>query len=511
MKPPAPGLARNPVMWADVPDLAMIRVGDTYYMSSTTAHMNPGVPIMKSKDLVNWQLVGYAYDILVDNEAARLENGKSAYSAGSWASSLRFHNGTYYLSTFSSTSGKTHIYRTKDIERGPWIASQFSPMLHDHSLFFEDDGRVFMVYGGGDIRIIELTFDLTGIKPGGLDQVIIPNASLVAGPNVGLNAEGSQMLKVNGKYYISNITWPRGGMRTQILHRADSLTGPYEGRVVLQDAGVAQGSFIDTPRGDWYAYLFQDHGAVGRVPFMVPVKWQDGWPVLGDGGKAPLSLNIPAGKNSFMGGAFGIVASDEFNRRRGERALPLAWQWNHNPDNTNWSLSQRPGFLRLTTGRLDADLAFARNTLTQRTFGPTCSGTVAIDVRRMKNGDFAGLSLLQKKYGLVGVKMEGQTKSLVMVSAEGDAPVEVQSVPLTRDKVFLKAECDFRDKTDKATFFYSLNGKTWTPLGKPLQMVYTLPHFIGYRFGLFNFATKTIGGSVDFDYFRLGDTITVGK
>jgi beta-xylosidase len=316
------------------------------------------------------------------------------------------------------------------------------------------------------------------------------------------------MLKVNGKYYISNITWPPGKVRTQILHRADSITGPYEGRVVLQDQGVAQGSFIDTPNGDWYAYLFQDHGAVGRAPFIVPVKWQDGWPVLGDNGKVAMTLNIPAGKNRVMGGASGIVASDEFDRRPGQRALPLAWQWNHNPDDAHWSLSQRPGFLRLTTGRVDADLAVARNTLTQRTFGPVCSATVAIDVSRMKDGDFAGLSLLQKKYGFVGVKMEGQTKSLVMVSAESDAPVEVQSVPLTRNTVFLKAECDFRNRTDKVYFFTSPDGKTWTPLGKPLQMVYTLPHFIGYRFGLFNFATKTTGGSVDFDYFRLGDTIS---
>lgn len=508
MKPPTQVMARNPVILADVPDIAMIRVGDTYYMSSTTMHMSPGLPIMKSKDLVNWELVSYAYDTLGENDALTLQNGKNAYGAGSWASSLRFHNGTFYVSTFSSTVGKTHIYTTKNIERGPWKEVSFTPSLHDHSLFFDDDGRVFMVYGGGDIRLVELTSDLSGIKAGGVNQVIIPNASLVAGPNVGLPAEGSQMLKVNGKYFISNITWPRGGMRTQILHRADTLTGPYEGRVVLQDAGVAQGSFIDTPGGDWYAYLFQDHGAVGRVPFMVPVKWQDGWPVLGDNGKLPTTLNIPAGKSGVMGGASGIVASDEFSRRPGERALPLAWQWNHNPDNTKWSLSERPGFLRLTTGRLDTDLTLARNTLTQRTFGPTCSGTVALDVSRMKDGDVAGLSLLQKKYGFVGVKMESQTKSLVMVSAESDAPVEVQSVPLTGNTVWLKAECDFKNRSDKASFFYSLNGKTWTPLGQPLQMVYTLPHFIGYRFGLFNFATKNTGGSVDFDYLRLGDTIT---
>ena len=505
---PAISLARNPVVRADVPDIAMIRVGDTYYMSSTTMHMSPGLPIMKSKDLVNWELVSYAYDTLGENDALTLQNGKNAYGAGSWASSLRYHNGTFYVSTFSNTVGKTHIYTTKNIEKGPWKEVSFTPSLHDHSLFFDDDGRVYMVYGGGDIRLVELNSDLSGIKPGGLNQVIIPNASLVAGPNVGLNAEGSQMLKVNGKYFLSNITWPRGGMRTQILHRADTLTGPYQGRVVLQDAGVAQGSFIDTPQGDWYAYLFQDHGAVGRVPFMVPVKWQDGWPVLGDNGKLPVTLPIPAGKSGVMGGASGIVASDEFTRRAGERALPLAWQWNHNPDNDNWSLSKRRGFLRLTTGRLDTELVNARNTLTQRTFGPASSATTALDVSRMKDGDVAGLSLLQKKYGFVGVKMEGGAKSLVMVSAQSDVPVEVQSVPLTANTVWLKAECDFRNRADKASFFTSLDGKTWTPLGQPLQMVYTLPHFMGYRFGLFNFATKTTGGSVDFDFFRLGDTLT---
>ncbi|RYX86131.1 hypothetical protein EON83_02615 [bacterium] len=501
-------LASNPVIWADVPDLAMIRVGDTYYMSSTTMHMSPGLPIMKSKDLVNWEMVGYAYDTLGDNDMLTLQNGKSAYGAGSWASSLRYHEGTFYVTTFASTTGKTHVYKTKDIEKGPWVESTFSPALHDHSLFFDDDGRVYMIYGGGDLRLIELTADATAIKPGGVNQVIVPNASLVAGPNVGLNAEGSQMLKVNGKYYLFNITWPKNDMRTEIVHRADKITGPYQGRVVLKDKGVAQGSLIDTPKGDWYAYMFQDHGAVGRIPFLVPVKWEDGWPVLGVDGKVPETLDIPTQTPTNSGIPTGIVASDEFDRRPGQPLLPLAWQWNHNPDNAHWSLTQRPGFLRLTTGRVDPDFLSALNTLTQRTFGPQSSATVSVDVSNMKDGDFAGLSALQKRYGLVGVTINGNTKSLVMVSAESDAPVELQRVPLTQNTVFLKVECDFKDKTDKAYFSYSLDGNTWTPIGKPLQMAYTLPHFMGYRFGLFNYATKETGGYTDFDFFRISDKIT---
>lgn len=495
--------ARNPIIWADVPDIAIIRVGDVYYMSSTTMHLSPGLPVMKSKDLVNWELVRYAYDTLAENEALRLENRKSAYGAGSWASSLRHHEGTYYATTFSSSTGMTHVYRTKHIEKGTWSANVFSPALHDGSLFFDDDGRVYMIHGGGDIRLTELAADLSGIKPGGADHVIVANASRVAGPNTGLPAEGSQVRKIDGKYYLFNITWPRGGMRTVIVHRADNIAGPYEGRVALKDKGVAQGGLIDTPQGEWYAYLFRDHGAVGRIPYLVPVKWQDGWPVLGVDGKVPDTLNLPANRSLIPG----IVASDEFESRPGDPTLPLVWQWNHNPDDTCWSLTQRPGFLRLATGRVDADFLSARNTLTQRTFGPECAGTVAVDVTNVKDGDFAGLALLQKHYGLVGVKRDGGAASIAMVSAKSGSPVEEAKVPLAQKTVCLRASCDFKNRADTARFFYSLDGVSWAPIGGTLKMVYTLPHFMGYRFGLFNYATKAPGGFVDFDYFRVRERI----
>jgi beta-xylosidase len=407
------------------------------------------------------------------------------------------------VTTFSSTSGKTHIYRTRDIEKGPWTENSFRPALHDHSLFFDDDGRVYMIYGSGNLRLVELTADVSGLKPGGVDQVIITNASRVAGPNVGLPAEGSQMRKVNGAYYLFNITWPKGGMRTVIVHRADKIAGPYEGRVALQDKGVAQGGLIDTPQGDWYAYLFRDYGAVGRVPYLVPVQWQDGWPVLGVDGKVPEMLNLPASKGLIPA----LAASDDFNRRPSDPALPLVWQWNHNPDNQLWSLTQRPGFLRLTTGRIDADFPSARNTLTQRTIGPACSGATAMDVSHLKDGDFAGLALLQKQYGLVGVKSDGGANFLVMISAKSGSPVEVHKVPLIQKTVYLKAECDFRNRADTARFCYSLDGHSWTSIGGELKMAYTLPHFMGYRFALFNYATRIPGGFVDIDYFRVSPQI----
>lgn len=496
--------AQNPILWADVPDIAIIRVGDTYYMSSTTMHMCPGLPIMKSKDLVNWKIVSYAYETLADTDEFNLKDGKNDYGRGSWASSLRYHNGIFYATTFSLTTGKTYVFSTKNPEKTPWKEVSTLPMFGDHSLFFDDDGRVYMVHGyEGNMRITELKSDLTGVKPGGVDQVIVPHASEVAGGTVGLQAEGSQMFKINGKYYLCNITWPKGDMRTEIIHRADKITGPYVGRVMFHDRGIAQGGLIDTPKGKWFAYLFQDHGAVGRTPFLVPVKWVDNWPILGTAGKAPDNLDLPANKD----GVFGIVRSDEFNRKPGDSSLPLVWQWNHNPDNENWSLTAHPGYLRLTTGRVDSSLTQARNTLTQRTFGPESSATTAIDVTHMKDGDYAGLVAFQKKYGFVGVKDVGGTASIVMISAKSNTPEEIASIPLNQKTVYLRIDCDFKGRTDKAYFYYSLNGKDWSAIGEQLQMVYDIPHFMGYRFGLFNFATKTAGGFVDFDYMRLSDKI----
>ena len=164
--------AENPIIFADVPDMSMVRVGDTYYMSSTTMHMSPGVPIMKSTDLVNWKLVSYCYNTLDDVDALNLENGKNAYGAGSWASCIRYVNKTFYVSTFSGTTGTTYIYSTKDIEKGPWEVKKFKPSCHDHTIFFDDDGKIYLIWGAGRLRMVELKEDLTGVKEG-TERVLI--------------------------------------------------------------------------------------------------------------------------------------------------------------------------------------------------------------------------------------------------------------------------------------------------------------------------------------------------
>lgn len=497
--------AQNPVIFADVPDLSMIRVGDTYYMSSTTMHMIPGVPIMKSTDLINWTLISYANPFLSDSDDMNLENGQNAYGRGTWASSMRYHKGIFYVSTFSNNTGKSYLFRTKDPENEAWETIILPRSLHDHSLFFDDDGKIYMVWGGGRIRIIELNSDFTDFVPGS-ERVLIENASEPGGRG-GLPAEGSQLFKINGQYYLINISWPAGGMRTVLVHRAKSLQGPWEGRVGLRDLGVAQGGLIDTPEGRWFAYLFRDFGAVGRIPYTVPVEWKDGWPVFGVEGKVPMTLDLPASKGLIPG----VVASDEFKRKKGEPALPLVWQWNHNPNNDYWSVTDRKGYLRLKTFRLDKTFLDARNSLTQRAFGPVSTASICMDVRKMNVGDVAGLGLLQKQYGQLAVKCESDGNYLVMINGRSGEPTEVERIALTKRKVYLRASCDFTERKDVARFAYSLDGKKWTVIGNELKMSYTMPHFMGYRFALFNYATQETGGYVDFDYFRISDEYLVSK
>ena len=527
----------NPVIWADVPDVSTLRVGDTYYMTSTTMHMNPGVPVMMSKDLVNWEIVSYCYKSLMEDDLNQdqkdkltLSNGKSEYGQGTWASSIRYKDGTFYVSSFSNTTGRTYIWASKDPKKGDWKRISTLPHFHDHSLVLDRDGRNYIIYNGGDRRIVELASDLSGIKQGGVNQVLVSRAD--TNRDTGLSGdyllEGSQMHIIDGKYYLINIGWPRGQCRSVFCAKADNILGPYETKIVYQCEGIAQGGLIDTPDGKWYALLFGDRGGVGRIPFLVPVTWKDGWPMIGTDGDGktlpPLPINVkhPAIPK--------CVASDEFNRKSGDRLLPLVWQWNHVPDNSLWSLNARPGWIRFRTGNVVSDLEKARNTLTQRVFGPTSTAEIKLDVRNMKDGDYAGLTSFQKEWGFVGVKMENGKKSIVMCTPGGGqqsaAMNERASVPLGGDIAYLRVEVDVSpvgqpveagarlnvNRKDQSCFYYSRDGRNWTRIGDAIRMPYSLPqHFMGYRFGIFNFATKTAGGYVDVDYFRLGTQLSPGS
>ena len=518
----------NPVIFADVPDIDFIRVDDAYYMVSTTMHLSPGCPIMKSYDLVNWEIVNYVFNTLDDADNLALRNGEHSYGKGQWAASIRYHNGIFYVGFLSYSTGKSYIYYTKDIENGKWDRFVFDEGFHDMSLLFDEDGRVYIIYGGGDIWCVELEKDLSAVKPETKRKIISD-----AGLTPGCLAEGAHAYKINGYYYIFIITWPSGGRRTQLCYRSKSLDGDWEMKVILDDNlgfrndGVAQGGIIDSADGNWYCLLFQDHGAVGRLPVLMPMTWEDDWPVVGIDGKAPRTAEIPVKGMERKG----IVTSDEFinsqivrsyhsfadsleaageNDYNGSNLLP-EWQWNHNPDNRLWSLTEREGYLRLKTGTVCRSVTQARNTLTQRTFGPECSAYIRLDVANMKDGDVAGLSAFAERYGYVGVKMENGKKYIVMARYDDNDSVEKEfekeRTELAGNEVFLRVDCDYNNAADKAYFYYSLDGESWTKIGDTLQMNYYGLHFMGYRYAIFNYATEQAGGYVDVDYFRVGDEI----
>lgn len=518
----------NPVIFADVPDIDFIRVDDAYYMVSTTMHLSPGCPIMKSYDLVNWEIVNYVFNTLDDADNLALRNGEHSYGKGQWAASIRHHNGIFYVGFLSYSTGKSYIYYTKDIENGRWERFVFDEGFHDMSLLFDEDGRVYIIYGGGDIWCVELEKDLSAVKPETKRKIISD-----AGLTPGCLAEGAHAYKINGYYYIFIITWPSGGRRTQLCYRSKSLDGDWEMKVILDDNlgfrndGVAQGGIIDSADGNWYCLLFQDHGAVGRLPVLMPMTWEDDWPVVGIDGKAPKTAEIPVKGMERKG----IVTSDEFinsqivrsyhsfadsleaageNDYNGSNLLP-EWQWNHNPDNRLWSLTEREGYLRLKTGTVCRSVTQARNTLTQRTFGPECSAYIRLDVANMKDGDVAGLSAFAERYGYVGVKMENGKKYIVMARYDDNDSVEKEfekeRTELAGNEVFLRVDCDYNNAADKAYFYYSLDGESWTKIGDTLQMNYYGLHFMGYRYAIFNYATEQAGGYVDVDYFRVGDEI----
>lgn len=558
------GTYTNPFIFGDVPDLDIIRVGDAYWMASTSMHMAPGVPIMRSYDLVNWETVSYCYLAMEDSNAAKLSGTSQMYSNGTWAASMRYKDGMFYLVVPSPTSNKTYFFHNDDPANKPWTRYEYGTRYHDCGLLLDDDGRNWLVYNANPLYIIELNDTVTGVKAGATRRTILSNihaTNPITGirPTSGL-AEGAHIQKIDGKYYIFCITWPSGQPRTEVCHRSDSLDGPWEDKVVAMEAirhdgvstgsdGPAQGGIVDDSEGNYWGFIFRDSGPVGRAPWVMPITWTDGWPMYGsnaDGTGSYTNLSRGGEKPVASISYASVVSSDEFYNNAPRPAyldsvkptrvsyatgeyddngsyLDMAWQWNHNPDNRYWTLTERAGWLRLKAmlnSNATRNILNARNTLTQRVFGPYSSAVTCIDVSNMTNGDEAGLSLFAAKYGSIGVKMESGVKYLVTTLANTwtsghatDRGVESARITLNGDKVYLKAEGDFFTSNNAATnygdFFYSYDGITWTKLGGTLNMIYsTGNHFMGYRFGLYNFAKTAIGGYVDFDFFRLYDKLT---
>ena len=494
---------QNPMAWSDIPDPDVIRVGDNFYMVSTTMHLMPGAPIMKSKDLVNWEIVNYIFPKLTDSPKYEMKNG-TVYGRGQWATSLKYHRGKFYalFAPNDHPGGETYICTADDIE-GEWTVHSRLPHFHDASLFFDDDDKVYVVYATGEM--VQLNSDLTAVVEGSHRRLFERDAEE---KNL---LEGSRMIKHDGKYYLLMISWTGGHPRREVCYRADHIRGAYEKKVILETefagyGGVGQGTIVDAPDGKWYGIIFQDRGGVGRVLTLEPCTWKDGWPMLGDAnGDVPLTMTKPVlgydGK--------GVVYSDDFSRPK----LDLQWQWNHNPNDEAWSLTERKGCLRLKTSRIAENLFMAPNTLTNRVEGPACEGIVKMDVSKMKDGDVAGLAAFQGDAALLSIVKEGKrsfivgSKESVALSDEDKVVTdvkreEVYRLALKSKVVYLKMSCDFRLHQDLVTLSYSVDGKNWVEAIRGFKMIFDYRRFfMGTRFGIYNYATKNKGGFVDVESF----------
>jgi xylan 1,4-beta-xylosidase len=510
------GSFTNPLFYDEFSDPDLIRVGDWFYLTGTTMHTMPGLPVLRSKDLVNWEFLSYAADKLDFGPAYRLEDGKNIYGRGIWAPSLRYRDGTFYI--FSNVNGRgTQIYSATD-PKGPWTHREMKRSLHDLSVLFEDDGKAYVVWDHQEMHLARLTDDLTDIVPG-TEKILF---SKTAGMG-----EGAHFTKIDGKYYILSANYA-GGFRMPAA-RADHLYGPYEVNQAIskdEDFGMAagyrlkdnkddkdkhapvvimppdpsarnanslhQGGIVLTPAGEWWGFSMMDFNSVGRLLSLSPVTWKDGWPYFGlpgNLGRTPRTWVKPkTAEPQLVHVPF--ERSDDF---AGGTLKPI-WQWNHVPVDGKWSLTERPGFLRLHT--LPATSFWeARNTLTQRAIGPQSSPTVALDLAGLAPGDAAGLALLNHPYATLGVEKNKDGQALVLYDGVRRHSVQV---PLAAGRVWLRADCDFL--TEQARFSYAVDGKTFTPIGEPFTMVFQLTTFQGVRYGLFAYNRNgASGGHVDVD------------
>jgi len=496
------GTYTNPVIAADFPDPDVILVDDVYYFVSTTMFVFPGVTILKSYDLVNWEYCSNAVPRFDFSPCYNLD-GCNRYGHGQWATSLKYHDGKFYLLFITLDEGGFLCSATK--AEGPWEIQHLSKGFYDPGLFFDDDGKIYVVHGYSEIRMTELDRSFAPIS----------KDSLVYTGDIRKGLEGTHVYKINGYYYLYCTYGGLDGI--QVALRSKNIYGPYEQKVVMSEKtkgpnfGIHQGALIQTQTEEWWTMLFVDSGPFGRFPSLQPVTWVDGWPMVGVNGKAVVRYKKPN-----VGKTYPIKVlpmSDEFTGKK----LGMQWGWNHNPDSTKWSLTENPGYLRLRTAKVVGNLPQARNTLTQRMFAYYSDSlasiaTIKMDFAHIKDGDVAGLAILQDPYAYIGIKNLKGKNFIIMVNNG----LIIDSTAVTGSTIYLRASAIYGSGaahyfdgkaapgTGTASFSYSLDNQSFVKFGNELQMRFNLKIFTGNKFCLFNYATNELGGYVDFDWFRTG-------
>ena len=516
------GTYTNPLFYDEFSDPDIIRVGNDYYLAGTTMHTVPGLVILHSKDLVNWENISYCFDRFdFDDDAFSLKSHKEIYGQGIWAPAIRYANGQFYV--FTNINGKgLQCYTSKDIH-GPWKHHNMQGRIYDLSVLFDDDGKIYAIHGYGEVKCTELKSDMSGpIEE--TERTIIPEGNAVG--------EGHHMYKIGGMYYLISTDYRPNG-RT-LCSRSKSIWGPYETITITADetfgyhaasltqvpqgeqyrighdgtkfgipevdkdatacTNIHQGGIVEDQSGQWWALLMMDFHSIGRTVTLAPITWKDGWPMLGlEGnlGRTPrtwLKPNINASVQPHAP----YERSETFNGK----TLGRVWQWNHNPDDRKWRLKN--GRLRLQSMPAE-QLMWARNTLTQRVIGPVSVATVELYTKGMKDGDVAGLGNINVPCSWIGIVKDGQQTILRCFEQATNDTIDTS---VTTDKLWLRIVGNYDH--DSAHYEYSLDGEHYQQIGREMPLSYQLISFQGSRHALFAFNYKgKNGGYAEFDNFSV--------
>ena len=476
----------NPILAADYSDPDAIRVGDTYYLVASDFHFI-GDQILKSRDLVNWELVAKLYDRI---DMPGYDSGER-YACGSWAPSIRYHDGKFYVFFCTPTEG---LFMTcAENPEGPWSKLLFVAEgntgrgWEDPCPFWDEDGSAYLghsILGAGPIIVHRMSPDGTKL----LDDGVV----VYEGPV----AEGTKFHKIDGWYYLSI---PEGGVEggCQVVLRSRSIYGPYEKKVVLEQGmtdvnGPHQGALVDTPDGEWWFLHFQSTPVLGRVVHLQPVHWSDGWPVIGvDIDRNGVGEPVHCWKMPVAGTVPSKPASsDDFS----SGSLGLQWQFNHNAVDGGWSLVEKPGFLAIHALQAE-NFRTAHNTLTQKLMGYVGSATVKLDLSGLADGQRCGLAVMGGEDFLIGVRRDGGATELY----RDNGADTVDAVPFSGGSVWLRFSFD--EPGGKYALSWSADGVEYTESGGAIEP--EIGFWKGVRPALFSYNVLGDGGVALFDEFVL--------
>ncbi|KAF5517486.1 putative beta-xylosidase [Colletotrichum aenigma] len=498
----------NPVIYEDLADLEVIRVGDTYYYTASTMHYSPGAPVLKSYDLINWEFIGHSVPELTFGEKYYLNSTERAYVGGIWASSLQYResNGLFYWYGCIDFS-KTYIFTASD-PAGEWQSHPpLDECFYDLGVLVDEDDTMYIAYGKYNISVAQMSAD--GLQPVRQEVVWTDSTRYL---------EGSRFYHINGSYYI----WVTKPADEQHVLKADNPWGPYTNKTVLErmtspipNSGVPhQGGIIDTPEGNWFYMGFLDAYPTGRIPVLAPLSWdEEGWPhiVTDEAGGWGKTYPLPVTTDKTVNQVGEVL--DSFDGSK----LGPEWEWNHNPDNTAWELGADG--LTLHTATVTYDLYSARNTLTHRILGPKSSGTFRLNLANMADGDITGVSIFRDESAYVGLQKQGDSLKLFAVhdilapestgwqttsngTVVATAEIDLTMIVTGAGDIWLRATADITpsfwvaENTNAAQLSYSTDGETFTQLGDSWHLHNRWQYFMAFRFAVLNFATKSLGGSV---------------